>query len=77
MNQVSGKQIVSGQDLWMLRMMLKVSRKRLAFFMDRSEQRLAQIERKRRVRPEAVRRYRAGLDAAVKIREVVCERGTK
>jgi transcriptional regulator with XRE-family HTH domain len=67
----------SGKELRVLRLQSKVSRRRLAAHMDRSEERVAQIERKRCVRPEAVRRYRAGLEAAIKIREVVYERGAK
>jgi transcriptional regulator with XRE-family HTH domain len=67
----------SGKELRILRLQGKVSRRRLASHMDRSEERVAQIERKRCVRPDAARRYRAGLEAAVKVRELVHGRGAK
>jgi transcriptional regulator with XRE-family HTH domain len=55
----------SGKELRQERLAKSVSRRRHALFAKRSEERIAQIERKSYVSPAAARRYRIALAAAV------------
>jgi hypothetical protein len=64
----------SGKELRMLRLQDKISRRRLALFAGRSEERIVQIEKKLYVRADAVQRYILALSAAVEYRSVMSER---
>jgi len=65
---------VSGKELRLERLEKEVSRRRMAFFRRCSEERIVQIEKKSYVRPDAVKRYRTALAAAVEFRSVLSDK---